>query len=147
LKSAELLGKRTMAPQSVVINTNIWVSYFISQRFDDIANLIFDNNLVVYSSPDLIHELEDVLSRGKLKKQITLPLERYISLHKNLTTVAETKKVFRGSPDVKDTFLFDLALQTKSKIIVTGDKKLLLFEVKNLEIISLSTFKERLSHL
>jgi len=46
---------------------------------------------------------------------------------------------FSSSPDVKDNFLFDLAKQTNSKILVTGDKKLLHF---NNEIVTVISFKE-----
>lgn len=136
-----------MRQTKIIIDTNIWITYFLSQRFDAIANLILDSNTIVYSSWDLVKELKDVLSREKLKKQITLPIDRYINFHLNLVTVIETEKIFENSPDENDNFLFDLAIQTNSKILVTGDKKLLAFEAENLEIITLKSFKERIEFL
>ncbi len=130
-------------PSKIVIDTNIWVSFFIGKRFDEISDLISDFNIEVYTCDELILELEDVLSRNKLKKQITLPVENYINFHKNLTTYQKIQIQFTGSPDLKDDFLFDLAIQTNSKILVTGDKKLLSFKYKNVEAISLLSFKLR----
>lgn len=81
--------------------------------------------------------------RPKFKNQITLPIERYINFHLQLVTFVSIEKVFTESPDSKDNFLYDLVFQTKSKLLVTGDRKLLLFEVNDLETISLATFKTR----
>lgn len=81
--------------------------------------------------------------RAKFKNQITLPIERYINFHLQLVTFVSIKKVFTESPDPKDNFLYDLAFQTKSRLLVTGDRKLLLFEVNDLETISLAAFKTR----
>lgn len=130
----------------IVFDTNIWVSYFISKRFEELAKLILDKNITVFSTTELVEELKEVLSRPKFKNQITLPIERYINFHLQLVTFVSIKKVFTESPDPKDNFLYDLAFQTKSKLLVTGDRKLLLFEVNDLETISLASFKTRFKH-
>lgn len=127
----------------IIIDTNIWISYFLNQQFEDIAELILENDLIVFSSIDLIEELRNVLGRSKFKKQITLPIERYINFHKELVNIVNVKKIFLESPDPKDNFLFDLAIQTKSQILITGDKKLLAFKTKNIDIISLTDFRKQ----
>lgn len=127
----------------IVIDTNIWVSYFINKRFEELAKLILDKNITVFSTAELLEELKEVLLRPKFNTQINLPIERYINFHLQLVTFVSINRVYKESPDEKDNFLYDLAFQTKSRVLVTGDRKLLLFEVNDLETISLAAFKSR----
>ena len=57
-----------MRSEKIVLDTNIWVSYFIKARFDDLVNLIVDNELIVLTSVELIIELREVLGRKKFAK-------------------------------------------------------------------------------
>lgn len=98
--------------KKVIFGTNIWISYFISHRFDQIAELIIQNELEVLTSDSLVNKLTNVLSRNKFTKQLKYPIERYINFHKTLTLHFNPEKSFSESPDIKDNFLFDLALQT-----------------------------------
>jgi len=127
----------------VIFDTNIWVSYFIKGKFDELVNLVIDDEMIVYSSKELIEELTEVLSRKKFSKYLSLPINEYIDFHKELVTIINTKPNYKDSPDPKDNFLFDLAIQSASKYIVTGDKILLaLSEVEKVRLISLSAFKQ-----
>ena len=49
---------------------------------------------------------------------------------------------FTQGPDPKDNFLFDLAIQTNSEILVTQEKVLLNFENSPVKIHDLKWFKE-----
>lgn len=42
----------------IVFDTNIWVSYFISKRFEELAKLILDKNITVFSTTELVEELK-----------------------------------------------------------------------------------------
>jgi uncharacterized protein len=128
-------------PSKIVIDTNVWISYFISKRFLEITQLIIDSDCLVFTCEELIDEIIDVISRKKFKNQVTFPIDFYNQLHKKLTTYQKIQIQFTGSPDSKDDFLFDLAIQTNSQILVTGDKKLLAFKNKYVEAISLASFK------
>ena len=131
-----------MPNKNYILDTNIWVSFFIKARFEELVHLIFDHELQVYSCQELIDELENVLSRKKFAQYLTLPIGEYINFHRNLVTIVKTQAIYKDCPDPKDNFLFDLALQSNAKIIVTGDKILLdLPENPLLQIISLATFK------
>ena len=55
----------------------------------------------------------------------------------------EVKTVFNNSPDSKDNFLFDLALQTASEVIVTKEKALLNFAESPVLIHDIKWFKEK----
>jgi len=130
----------------VVLDVNIWISYFIMGRTEVLADFIIDNELTVYSCPELVDELTNVIQRDKFDKYLKAPREDYLTLHHQLTQFTEIELIFKDSPDPKDNYLFDLALQTKADYLITGDKKLLVMEkLENLQVISLREFKELVS--
>lgn len=132
-----------MNKNRVIIDTNIWVSIFISAKFTEFVNLILNNGYLIYSSPELIYELTEVLSRKKFSKYLVWSVKDYISLHKNLVKNVKVKNIYAECPDPKDNFLFDIAIQKKVQIIVTGDKKLLNFSAPNsIKIITFKDFRE-----
>lgn len=132
-------------PDRVVLDTNIWVSYFISGRFVQLSALVFDYKLTLLSSPALADELAEVLSRRKFIKYLTLPVDDYVAFHHSLTTRLYPKIRFTDSPDPKDNFLFDLAIQYRAGYLVTGDRKLLAMPpLKQVQVISLTAFRELL---
>ena len=80
------------------------------------------------------------------------------NINKNVEVIVDTKEVmdyitsscilfeitptFTQSPDPKYNFLFDLAIQTNSEILVTQEKALLNFENSPVKIHDLKWFKE-----
>jgi len=111
-------------------------------RAQELTILIAQNDLQVYTSPELIAELKDVLSRSKLKKYLTEPIESYLTIHQQLTIGLNPNITFDQSPDPKDNYLFDVAIESEATHLVTGDKPLL--NAKSLggvKIISLADFK------
>ncbi|UTA66331.1 putative toxin-antitoxin system toxin component, PIN family [Emticicia sp. 21SJ11W-3] len=130
----------------VIFDTNIWVSYFIGKKTTELTELILDFDLEVITSNTLILELSDVLQRPKIKKYLHRSKEEYLQIHIQLSLLKDVQPIYNNSPDPKDNFLFDLAIQEKANYLVTGDKKL--FEVppiKELIIITLSDFKNLLN--
>ncbi|MES1225874.1 MAG: putative toxin-antitoxin system toxin component, PIN family [Bacteroidota bacterium] len=57
-------------PLKVVIDTNVWVSYFINARTDYLIGWIIDHPIEIYTSSELADEIGKVLVRPKFKKQI-----------------------------------------------------------------------------
>lgn len=125
----------------IILDTNIWVSYFIKAQLPKLVDIIIDNNLIVYSSNELIAELTEVMSRKKISKYLSLPVTEYIDFHCDLVTVISVPLQFKGCPDPKDDYLFDLATKTDA-LIVTGDKKLLAVSpLSGVNLMSLAAFK------
>jgi len=110
---------------NIVLDTNIWVSYFMAGQHVELVNVIYKNELNIFTNSTLIAELEDMLNRPKIKKYIKVPVSELIDFHRELCIFHKTKPIYFGSPDPKDNFLFDLATQTHSKYVVTGDKIIL----------------------
>jgi predicted nucleic acid-binding protein len=61
---------------------------------------------------------------------------------KAATFYIETVEVFKGCPDPKDNFLFDLALQTESELIVSEEKVLLTWQQSPVPVHNILWFKE-----
>ena len=136
-----------MKPGKVVIDTNIWISYFRNNRLDEIARLILDNDLRVLTSPYLVTELETVLQKPKFKTNPEIPVSRYIYFHLRLTVFEITMPRFSDSPDPEDNFLFDLAIQHNATRLVTGEKRLLsMKEIEGVQLITLAELKSLLTN-
>lgn len=45
----------------VILDVNIWISYFIMGRAEVLTDFIIDNELKVYSCPELVDELTNVI--------------------------------------------------------------------------------------
>ena len=126
-----------------VFDTNIWISYFIKSKFDELAVFVEKQGVRFLRSAPSIAELQKVLLRKKFHKY-NIHFDKTIAFYKNLTEFCETQALFNDCPDSKDNFLFDLALQGNAKYLVSGDKKVLETPVtsETLQITSLPAFKE-----
>ena len=128
-----------------VFDTNIWVSYFLKGNFKELVEMVFDYDVDFYRAKELTRKISDVLTRNKLKKYLTLPISEYIRFYERLSILIKIKLEFSGCRDPKDNFLFDLAYQSNSKYLVSGDKDVMETELKKkLEVITLTKFKERI---
>jgi putative PIN family toxin of toxin-antitoxin system len=126
----------------VVLDCNIWVSYIISRKLAELTDLVQVHHLTLFSCDELACELADVLSREKLAKYLTKNVGEYVDFYKDITTEIIITSFYKDSPDAKDNYLFDLAIQSGASCLVTGDKALLaLGTVENVKVISWTEFK------
>jgi putative PIN family toxin of toxin-antitoxin system len=127
-----------------VFDTNIWVSYFIGKKTDEIVKMTEKSIVFLHSTPS-IDELIDVLSRKKFEKY-KLNLEDIFLFYTNISDFCHTESIFRDCPDPNDNFLFDLAIQGNAKYLVSGDKDVLKTPAKSkiIQITTLQIFKEDL---
>jgi len=134
-----------MKKNKTVLDTNIWISYIIKAKYDELSAMIEEKSVVFLRSAFSLAELQEVLSRKKFLKY-KFDFEKTIAFYHNLTEFCETKSLFKDCPDLKDNFLFDLALQGKAKYLVSGDKKVLETPIKSkvLKVKTLAAFKDEL---
>ena len=125
-----------------VFDTNIWVSYMITDKYDELEFMKI-NNVHFLRSTSSLAELKEVLSRKKFQKY-NIDVEKVMVFYINLTRFCETKPQFKDCPDPKDNYLFDLALQGNANYLVSGDAKVLATKTdsKTLKITTLKSFKE-----
>ena len=57
-----------MASKKIILDTNLWISFLISKKFDEIDDLIDSKKITLVFSNELIEEFIDVTSRPKFKK-------------------------------------------------------------------------------
>ena len=125
-----------------VFDVNVWLSYFISGKSEKIIDMMENNDVFFYRSEELMSELKDVINRPKFAKYFPNGTEIYISFVEQVAEFFRTQPIFDQCPDPKDNYLFDLAYQSNSNFLVSGDKTMLAVPVKqSLKLLSLSAFK------
>jgi predicted nucleic acid-binding protein len=78
----------------------------------------------------------------KIKKVDSLNVTAICEAINNLLTLVEVSAYYNQSPDEKDNFLFDLAIQTGGQYIITSEKALLKFMDSPVPILDIKWFKE-----
>jgi len=114
----------------VVIDTNIWVSFLISDKYRKLDTLILGNRIVILFSTELLEELNKVSAYPKLKKYF--PANAIEEMITNLAAYIDLIKVTTKTDvcrDPKDNFLLSLAKDGKAKFLITGDVDLLSLKV------------------
>lgn len=117
-------------PLKLILDTNLWISFLISNRQDRIDNLLFIEKVRILFSPELLEEIKITIQKPKLKKffgenalvEMLLNFEPYIDLIDIKTTVSICR-------DEKDNFLLALAKDGRANYLLTGDKDLLEIKV------------------
>jgi len=129
-----------------VFDTNIWISYFLGEKFGELIALRRERRVLFLRSTPSLSELQEVIMRKKFKAK-NFNVEKLIDFYNGITEFCETKPLFKDCPDPKDNFLFDLAIQGKANYLVSGDKKVLETPLKSktLTLTTLTIFKERLT--
>jgi len=130
-----------------VFDTNIWISYFLNEKFSELIKLRRERSVLFLRSTPSLSELKEVITRKKFKTK-NFNVEKLIDFYNGITEFCETKPLFKDCPDPKDNFLFDLAIQGKANYLVSGDKKVLKTPLKSktLTLTTLTTFKEKLGY-
>ena len=133
-----------------VLDANIWISYFITQREHYLASIIFDNELAIYFCDELLEEIKRVSGYSHLKKYNLKwkEVEAFIKLSSVHFYLTYPIKNYIPK-DENDNYIVALALQTNSGFITSGDrhilsqKKILSNKFKRLEIISKAEFERK----
>jgi uncharacterized protein len=124
----------------IVIDTSVYFTYAFYNKIHRLINAIIDHELVVFINDKLLEELTRNIPKALNKKDLN-PIE-IIDEIKRVTFYFKTIDTFKNCPDPKDNFLFDLAIQTNSEVIVTQEKALLNWQESPVVIHDLKWFKE-----
>jgi putative PIN family toxin of toxin-antitoxin system len=132
-----------MAKLRLVIDTNILISGLMS--LNSLPQQVFDyaiSQAILLMSDEVQSEIENVLSRPKLQKYITL--ERRTKFLSELSQQVERVTInqqIRACRDPKDDKFLELAVCSKANYIITGDADLLdLHPFQNISIIKAANF-------
>ncbi len=129
-------------PLKVIVDTNLWISFIISKKYNLLDNFLFSGKLRLLFSKELIDEIQQTILKPKLKFYFRdKALEKMLIAFEPFIDLIEVKSKIAKYRDPKDDFLLCLAKDGKADYLITGDKDLL--DLRNFgktEIISLSNF-------
>jgi uncharacterized protein len=124
-----------------VIDSSVYLNYITYDKLYRLESTIVIYDLVFYVNEILLDELKNNIP--KMLKFSSWTADEVLRKINSFTTYVETVPIFSNSPDPKDNFLFDLALQTYSEVIVTKEKVLLNFIESPIAIHDIKWFKEK----
>lgn len=118
--------KHVMKSKKVILDTNVWISHLISNRFIFLDELIENGRITLIFSEELIEEFIEVAARPKFKdffteKDIEKLIENFDFYGKMVKVTSHVEKC----RDEKDNFLLNLAIDSNADYLVTGDNDLL----------------------
>jgi putative PIN family toxin of toxin-antitoxin system len=128
-----------MIQKNYVIDVNIYISYILKDKLDELFIFALEKDFEVFISIELINELKDVLLRDKFKKYLKKSPLEFVNAVAQFGNLIEPGFQKIKSPDAKDDYLFCLALASES-IIVSGDKPLINWKNAPVQVITLATF-------
>jgi len=115
-----------MKNEVFILDSNIWISYVISRRLQDLVSRVQMHQFTILTSKHLITEISDVLARPKFYKYIRhTDIKEVIAIHLKLCLLIETEEPTVSLSDPKDNFLISLCKHSHAAILVSGDKELL----------------------
>jgi putative PIN family toxin of toxin-antitoxin system len=110
----------------LVIDTNLWISFIISKRLNQLEQILLAGNCKILLSSELIQELEETITKPKLQKYFSgNALEEMLNIFDPFIDFVEIKSKIEICRDPKDDFLLALAIDGKANFILTGDNDLL----------------------
>jgi putative PIN family toxin of toxin-antitoxin system len=115
-----------MRIKKVVLDTNLWISFLITNRFDELDNLLNEGKIQLIFSKESIAEFLTVAKRPKFKKYFSdNDIKDLMGLFNNYGKLIDVSISLSECRDKKDNFLLSLTVESNSDYLVSGDSDLL----------------------
>lgn len=132
----------------LVIDTNLWISFIISKKLNQLEPILLAENTRILFSGELVEELQATITKPKLQKYFSEnALEEMLTVFDPYIDFITVKSKVAICRDPNDNFLLALAKDGKANFLLTGDNDLL--EIGKYEqtiIIKISEFLEQNNH-
>ena len=130
------------AKDRLVIDTNIWISFLLTNDFSKLDKILANEAAVLVFSQELLDEFIAVAHRPKFKKWFSLSVMEHllgqIAWHSEFIAVTSNVSV---CSDAKDNFLLSLSVDGNATHLITGDKDLIdLKRVDKTEILTITSY-------
>nr|MDA3838511.1 putative toxin-antitoxin system toxin component, PIN family [Candidatus Delongbacteria bacterium] len=113
----------------IIIDTNLWISFLITKRYDFLDDLIESNKVKLIFSRELLEEFSSVVTRPKFRKFFTQEdIDLILDIFGEYSELIEVTSQVDICRDIKDNFLLSLAKDGKADFLITGDKDLLVLK-------------------
>ena len=135
-----------MRSKKIILDTNLWISFLISKKFNPIDNLIENKKITLIFSDELISEFIEVVNRPKFEKYFSKnDIEKILDYFDQYGKLIEVKSDIKICRDEKDNFLLNLSTDSKADYLITGDNDLLVLEkIERTKIMSFTDFIEHI---
>lgn len=135
-----------MRSKKIILDTNLWISFLISKKFNSIDNLIENKKITLIFSDELISEFIEVVNRPKFEKYFSKnDIEKILDYFDQYGKLIEVKSDIKICRDEKDNFLLNLSTDSKADFLITGDNDLLVLEkIERTKIMSFTDFIEHI---
>lgn len=126
LKRQEQSGMSRNKPLKLVIDTNLWISFIISNKLNQLEPFLYTHEARILFSSELIQELESTIAKPKLQKFfLGNSLDEMLNVFDPFIDFIKIESKVKMCRDPKDDFLLALAKDGKANYLLTGDKDLL----------------------
>jgi uncharacterized protein len=110
----------------IIVDTNLWISYLISNEYKRLDKLILSDKARLVFSRELIDEFIEVSQRPKFIKYFHPDdIVKLLNLFDTYGKLVKVKSNINICRDIKDNFLLSLANDSKADYLLTGDNDLL----------------------
>jgi predicted nucleic acid-binding protein len=125
----------------ILVDANVWIKYARAKEIAPLLDRFVTYRFLPVINNYLLGEIFDALVENTWmdQKQAT----SLITFIRKVTYSVTERAVYGLSPDPKDNYLFDLAVQNNCVFIVSDDSKLLHFKLKPVPVHSTSWFLKK----
>ena len=129
----------------IIIDTNLWISFLLSKKFDFLDHLLNAEKVQLIFSKELFEELMEVSTRSKLKKYFKKEDWKFVfNIIARYAVFIPVISSETGCRDKKDDFLLSLSKDSNANYLLTGDKDLLVLgKIGATQIITISEFQTK----
>lgn len=125
----------------IIVDANVWIKF---ARVKNIAPLL--DRLIAYRFLPIVNnyllaEIFGALVENKWMNKMQATAT--INFIRKISIVVTERVVFKISPDPKDNYLFDLAIQNNCIFIISDDNNLLRFKLKPIPVHSSRWFMKK----
>lgn len=125
----------------LVIDTNLWISFIISNKLNELEPILLNKNCKILFSSELVNELQATILKPKLQKYFSEnALDEMLTVFDEYIDFINVKSKVQICRDPNDDFLLSLAKDGKANFLLTGDKDLL--EIEKFEETSIIKFSD-----
>lgn len=133
----------------IILDTNIWISFLISNRQSNLDLLFKKSKANILFSTELLDEIKATIEKPKIRKHFSSEaMEEMLVAFEDYILLVEVSSIVNMCRDPKDNFLLSLALDGKADFLLTGDKDLLeLKSFKKTKILTITSFLKNLQFM
>jgi putative PIN family toxin of toxin-antitoxin system len=126
---------------NLVIDANVWIKYARSKNIAPLLDRLAAYSFLPITNNYLLSEVFNALVENQWMDE--KQANSVITFIRKVTYVVAERAVYGVSPDPKDNYLFDLAVQNNCVFIISDDSRLIFFKLKPVPIHTTSWFLKK----